>query len=120
MTGGWYDKVMLEFARQCGLETGKPSGDLDNVKWQQCFKLMKLLNYETPLRKSIPRYFSECGSDCGYAQFMNGVLCNIREGERDYCTRIYQIADILKIEGNRLQAIYLPKEKLFEVWLEDN
>ena len=108
---------MLRLAETIGLETGKPTKELNDSDWQQCFNLMKLINYETPVRRCMPYYLPELDFG-GYAEFLNGVLFNIREGEKDYCTRIYQVVDLLKIEGNTLQSRYLPDEQLFEVWLE--
>lgn len=110
------DRLMLELAKQFGLETGKPTG-LTADGWKRCFETMKLFNYETPLRKCLPEYLPELEFG-GYSEFLNGVLLNIREGETDYCTRVYHIADLLKLVGNRLQAEYLPEEKMFQVWLE--
>ena len=98
------------------LKTGQPK-QMDDCQWQICFRTMKQLNYKTPLQKYMPRYLPDVGSD-GYAEFLNSVLFNLREGEIDYCTKLYHITDLLKLEGNDLQSEYLPEEKCFKVWLE--
>lgn len=110
---------MLGFTEDIGLETGIPQAGLTDELWQECFKTMKLFNYSTPLRKCLPEYLPEL-SFGGYADFLNSVLVNLREGEIDYCTRIYHIADLLKIVGNSLQSKYLPEDRTFQIWLEVN
>ena len=64
------------------------------------------------------------GSYCGktqyqsYCSFINNMLKNIRHGEIDYCFYIYQVAELLKYEHERLQATWLNFEKCFRLSLK--
>ena len=64
-------------------------------------------------------YFVYCGDTEWryYCKFINSILSSIRKGESDYCFHIYQIADLLKFEHDRLEAIWLPEYQCFKVWL---
>lgn len=53
-----------------------------------------------------------------YCKFINSVLGVIRSGQCDYCYHIYQIADLLKFEHDRLKAVWLPEHQCFKVSLE--
>lgn len=52
-----------------------------------------------------------------YCDFINDILSNIRKGGIDYCFYIYQVAELLKYEYDKLQVRYLEKEKCFRLSL---
>lgn len=58
-----------------------------------------------------------------YCQFINNVLHTIRgtpnePARKDYCYFIYQIADLLRFEHDRLCVAWKPETECFEVWLD--
>ena len=53
-----------------------------------------------------------------YCSFINDTLSLIRRGECCYCFYIYQIAELLQFEHDRLNTEWMPEQKCFKVWLE--
>ena len=54
-----------------------------------------------------------------YCNYINDVLRNIRNGERDYCYHIYQVTELIKFEP-KLNTMLVHKNGMdyIEVWLE--
>ena len=104
---------------------------MTNEEWQTYFS--KLRNKIKPSSKRQMKttysiwvngykdfsYFAYCGDTEWkyYCKFINSILNAIRKGESDYCFYIYQIADLLKFEHDRLKAIWLPEYQCFKVSL---
>lgn len=55
-----------------------------------------------------------------YCRYINDILWSIRHGKVDYCYYIYQIAELLRFEHDRLQAVYLEQEHCFRLSLRNN
>lgn len=53
-----------------------------------------------------------------YCKFINSVLTTIRQGECDYCYHVYQIAELLKYEHDKLVATWIPEHNYFVVSLK--
>lgn len=121
------------------LTKGRPDVNMTNEQWQEYFFKMKqmvnqgeyeqmtscaaaistngyLINIESENDDTVPYE--------RYCQFINSILCTIRGSEseppaHDYCFFIYQIADLLRFEHDRLNVIWLQNDKCFEVWLDE-
>lgn len=52
-----------------------------------------------------------------YTRYINSVLNSIRNGNDDYVYHIYQIADLLRFEHDRLRTEYVKEDGYFRVWL---
>lgn len=105
--------------------------DMTNEEWQTYFT--KLRNKIKPISERRMRttysmwingykdisYFEYRGNTEweNYCKFINSILNAIRRGKSDYCFYIYQIADLLKFEHDRLKVIWLPKYQCFKVSL---
>lgn len=120
------------------LTEGKPDADMTNEQWQEYFSIMKQMIHQGKAKRmktcaaeitvngySIDVQSNYCGetSYAHYCQFINGVLRTIRGSSseppsHDYCFCIYQIADLLRFEHDKLNAIWRQKDKCFEVWLD--
>ena len=105
--------------------TDRPPKDYTNQQWQSDFEILK--QFVTPAQENemrIIRDTSLYGSYHGktqyqnYCSFINNILKNIRSGEVDYCFYIYQIADLLKYEQERLEVQWLQSERCFRVSLK--
>lgn len=111
----------------------KLSEDMTDEQWQEYFKLMKLIISQSKQRRMSTRnwqftvngyrddsQFAYHGETqwSRYCQFINSTLQAIRFGEYEYCFYIYQIADLLRFEHDRLRTQWLPEHKQFLVWLE--
>lgn len=48
-----------------------------------------------------------------YCSFINDILRNIRKGNCDYCFSVYQVADVLRYEYDKLQVDWLENERCF-------
>lgn len=121
------------------LTKGKPDADMTNEQWQEYFSIMKQMIKQgkekrmkfSTARMTINGYSvdgqSEYHGETSYAyycQFINGILRTIRGNSsespsHDYCFYIYQIADLLRFEHDRLNVIWRKKDKCFEVWLDE-
>lgn len=129
--------MKLKDLHEVSLAAGKPKESMTDDEWQQYFYIMKLLTTQSEqkhMRSTFPEMFingqSEQSTYYGdtnymhYCKFINSVLATIRGNsseppQRDYCYFIYQIADLLKYEHERLKSRYRPEYKCFEVWLDD-
>lgn len=125
----------LSNEQSVNLKAGKPDSDLTDEQWQLYFAAMKsqvkpkattCMNTEyTPATVNGKPLKSEYDGDTMYmyyCEFINSVLDVIRgtddePPEHDYCYFIYQIAELLTFEHERLRTRYLPEYKCFEVWL---
>ena len=67
-------------------------------------------------RNFVGTYHGKTQYQC-YCDFINDVLNSIRRGKPDYCYYIYQIAELLKYEHDRLQAVWLEEERCFKLSL---
>ena len=107
--------------------------EMNNSWWQEYFNSLKLIvaqssnkrmrcgnRYATVNGKNEMSYFVYDGDTQWerYCKFINDVLSTIRRGETDYCYYIYQIADLLRFEHDRLQAVWSPEYECFEVSLK--
>lgn len=106
-------------------KTGRPPKDYTNSQWQQDFihiravvqpSLFKKMKVIPETRNSIDTYHGKTQYQY-YCDSINDILYNIRKGEPDYCYYIYQIAELLKYEYDRLQAVWLEKEHCFKLSL---
>lgn len=99
-----------------------------NEQWQLDFE--KLRSRAVPSdngRMIVPRevsrsQYQEYHGDTQYqyyCRFINDILSSIRRGRVDYCFYIYQIAELLRFERERLQATWLEKERCFRLSLKN-
>lgn len=127
--------MKLSNKQPVSLTAGKPESDLTDEQWQIYFAAMKLQTKQSaescmntnlvPLTVNGQPLQSAYDGDTTYmyyCEFINSVLEVIRgtddeAPEHDYCYFIYQIADLLRFEHERLRTRYLPEYKCFEVWL---
>lgn len=106
-------------------KTGRPPKDYTDSQWQQdliriravvqpsSFKKMRVIPEP---RNFVGTYHGKTQYQC-YCDFINDVLNSIRRGKPDYCYYIYQIAELLKYEHDRLQAVWLEEERCFKLSL---
>lgn len=106
--------------------------EMTDDQWQQYFNNMKsLVSPSNEKRLKVGKSFtlgyrrlesqSTYSGDTQwqrYCQFINGILKAIRNGEEDYCFYIYQVADLLRFEHDRLCAQWQPEDKCFRIWLK--
>lgn len=105
--------------------SGKPPEDYTDEQWQLDFDVIKMKvqpsqssNMPTvPDVKVYGIYHGKTQYQC-YCDFINNILSNIRCGQVDYCFYIYQIAELLKYEHERLKATWLKTEGCFCLSLE--
>lgn len=130
--------MKLSELKFCSLSAGRPNPNMTDAQWQQYFSVMKLLIKPSKTRKmkctAANMVINGCNMDgkieykgdtsyMNYCKYINSVLSTIR-GEHsdvprhDYCYFIYQIADLLKYEHDRLRTKYMSENECFEVWLD--
>lgn len=124
-----YDLTNIDIKAKC-----PPEGTTDE-QWQKYFIAMKSLVAPIKEKKMTitrcPTVISSIHSDDNskyddvtnwyrYCQFINTILTAIRKGEVDYCFHVYQIADLLKYEYDRLRTKWVSDDQYFQVWLADN
>lgn len=99
-----------------------------NEQWQLDFEKLRLSAVPSENeRMVVPRevtrsQYQEYHGDTQYqyyCRFINDILANIRRGRVDYCFYIYQVAELLRFEQNRLQATWLEKERCFRLSLRN-
>ena len=104
----------------------KPDPNMSPEEWQTYFRALRMMVEPSKLKK-LPRkenYASEGQVYYGetlwqqYCKFINDVLRFIRSGEEDFCFFIYQIAELLRFEHDRLRTEWIPRLGCFRVWLE--
>lgn len=106
-------------------KTGRPPKDYTDSQWQQDFIKIKAVVKPSLFKnmKVIPEPRNFSGTYHGktqyqyYCDFINYILSGIRRGKPDYCFYIYQIAELLKYEHDRLQAVWLEEERCFKLSL---
>ena len=111
---------------------GEPYESMTAEEWGECFNSMRSLVKPAKRRtmnaaKDVNTFFSDmCHAQITsdvlferYSQFINDVLKTIRSGRVDYCFYIYQIADLLQYEHDRLVAEWIPRWQCFKVSLKD-
>lgn len=104
-------------------KTGVPPEGYTDSQWQQDFIRIKSMIHPSASSKMnvIPERQNFAGTYHGntqyqyYCGFINDILCRIRRGKSDYCYYIYQIAELLKYEHDRLQAVWLEDERCFKL-----
>jgi len=103
-----------------------PPANMTDEEWQGRFRAMRLLiepsEQETALQDrphDTPSESIYYGDTIWqqYCKFVNSILTSIRNGETDYCFYIYQVADLLRFEHDRLETRWVPEYQCFEVWL---
>lgn len=115
-----------------------PNPDMSDEEWQEYFSQMKqqivpskrkqLSSKQTPVyiysydNKSDERVYIGETAYSRYSSFINGVLRTIRspKDNEDYCFYIYQIAELLRFEPDRLRTEYIPECRCFRLWLSPN
>lgn len=103
----------------------RPPKEYTNKEWLSDFENLKrtVIPAQEDRMREIPDT-SSYGSYYGktqyqnYCSFINNILRNIRRGEVDYCYYIYQIADLLKYEKERLEVQWLQFERCFRISLK--
>ena len=113
-----------------------PPSNMTDKQWQQYFSLLKQMisqgsekRMKSSFAKSTVNGVAEQSKYSGetsyiyYCQFINSVLHTIRgtssePPRHDYCYFIYQIAELLRFEHDRLKVIWKPDYRCFEVWLD--
>lgn len=114
----------------------RPPSNMTDEQWQQYFAFMKNTISQSNERRMRTRFakstvngvaeqseYSGETSYVYYCQFINNVLHTIRgtpnePARKDYCYFIYQIADLLRFEHDRLCVEWKPEIECFEVWLD--
>lgn len=109
---------------------GAPNRNLTDEQWQDYFQKMKSrippsgerIMYKTRNGMflngaDIPVQYDGETQYQRYQSFINDVLREIRSGRTEYCYFIYQIADLLRYEHDRLKTRYYPEDGCFTVWL---
>lgn len=128
----------LSNLRHVSLGAGKPDVNMTDEYWQQYFGILKAITTQSKNRrmkcshaKTIVNgkpdetvYHGET-QYTNYCYFINSVLKTIRgygknPPQHDYCFFIYQIADLLRFEHDRLRTKWIPRYECFEVWLSDD
>lgn len=128
----------LNTLRTVSLTKGRPDADMTDGQWQEYFSIMKQMTEQGDEKRmklstagitinehsvnGQSEYHGET-SYVYYCQFINSVLATIRGNasmppSHDYCFYIYQIADLLHFEHDRLNVVWLERDKCFEVWLK--
>jgi len=110
----------------------RPSKSLTDAEWQIYFEAMRdsiqpsndrimqkpRLNPSPDEVHVVESHISIINSQLGnYCDFINSILKTIRSGHDDYCYFIYQVADLLRYERDRLRSEYLPDDGCIRVWL---
>lgn len=98
------------------MNTGKPPKEYSDKQWQNDFERIKQ-NTSQSLSNYMPVELDDDSEQNTYNEFINDVLNNIRAGATDYCFYIYQIAELLRYEHNRLKTKYDKGNECFLVWL---
>ena len=107
-------------------KTGRPPKNYTNSQWQQDLIRIRAVVQPASFNKMkiIPEPRNFKGTYYGktqyqyYCDFINDVLNSIRRGKSDYCYYIYQIAELLKYEHDRLQAEWLEEYRCFKLSLK--
>lgn len=104
--------------------------NITDGEWQQMFDVLR---FTTPISKDkrfktapnftvngVTQKEKETTQWRYYAQYINSVLSNIRNGEHDICYFIYQIKDLLQFENTKLKTKLVNDDGFlyFDVWLE--
>lgn len=108
-------------------KTGRPPVGYSNAQWQQDFIHIKAVVQPSLSSKGRMRAVSDSHRVDSeyhgktqyqyYCSFINDILSNIRRGKTDCCYYIYQIADLLKYEHDRLNAVWIEKDRCFKLSL---
>lgn len=118
---------------------GKLDANTTNEQWQEYFAIMKQTikqGREKRMKSCVAKimvngysidifsHYDGETSYTSYCQFINGILRTIRGNSsnapaHDYCFYVYQIADLLRFEHDKLNVIWRQEDKCFEVWLDD-
>lgn len=108
-------------------KTRKPPENYTDEQWQSDFQKLRNEIRPSALREmpTVPEtikegqvYHGKTEYQC-YCDFINDILLNIRDGNTDYCFYIYQIADLLKYEHDRLQATWSETDQCFRLTLKN-
>lgn len=108
-------------------KTGRPSNDYTNTQWQEDFARIKASVLPVDSKRMKTVYDGQIFSSTYhgktqyqyYCCFINDILENIRHGNTDYCFAVYQIADLLKYEHDRLQAKWSKRYHCFFLTLKN-
>lgn len=127
--------MKLSNKQSANLKAGKPDSNLTDEQWQLYFAAMKeqtkqsaecCMNTDfvqlTVNGRPLQSSYEGDTAYMYYCEFINSVLDAIRGTgdevpEHEYCYFIYQIAELLRFEHERLRTRYLPEYRCFEVWL---
>ena len=122
MKGNWNLNSLMKFL----------PNDMTDLAWQQYFSELKNEVKPSSQENMTSRNYidvdgriesthlalSNSAKWMSYCAFINNILNTIRKGKKDYCFFVYQVADLLQFEHDRLKAKWLPKYECFEVRLE--
>lgn len=106
-------------------KTGRPPKGYTDYQWQKDLIYIRAVIKPSSFKrmKVIPESHNFIGTYHGktqyqyYCDFINDILSNIRRGNTDYCYYIYQIAELLKFEHDKLQAEWLEELNCFKLTL---
>ncbi len=112
-------------------ESSSLSAWMTDEQWQETFSMMqevvkpknqrKITNKDVCTHNSKFYKFTKDNHDeftwQMYCAFINDILSYIRKGNTDYCFCVYQIAELLQFEHERLRTEWLPQDNCFKVWL---
>ena len=121
-----YKNMPIEKLRELNIISntdGRPTSTLTDKKWQNEFRIRKLLIKPVKDKFMKTGHIKETGITYigatnyqRYCSYINDILRNIRTGQVDYCYYIYQIMDLLKFHHDDLRTKYC--DGYWEVWLE--
>jgi hypothetical protein len=112
-----YYTIVLDYFR-------RPSDDYSNKQWQLDFEKLKTKIQPSRLSKMpvtpdgiINGTYHGKTQYQYYCGFINDILKNIRNGQVDYCFYVYQVAELLKYEHDRLKVTWLKNDGCFHLTL---
>ena len=108
-------------------KTGRPHRNYTNEEWQKDFIKIKekvrssKLNFIPVIKEFDNTNYTYHGKTQYqyYCDFINNTLKEIRNGETSYCFYVYQIAELLKYEHERLCSIWSEEDRCFYISLKD-
>lgn len=116
----WLDKFTIT------AKSDKLLAGYSDSQWKKDFKILKdsIKPSSSDKLNVTPECYSLSGEYHGKTQYqyyrdmINDILNNIRHGETDYCYYIYQVAELLKYEHDRLCADWLPNDRCFKLYIK--
>lgn len=106
-------------------KTARPPKGYTDSQWQLDFHKLKDTVIPSSAKKlAVPseycahgeEYHGETQYQC-YCHMINDILANVRHGGTDYCFYIYQVAELLRFEHDRLKVKWLEDDECFSIRL---